>query len=200
MASDDPKALLGEEEHIEYIKGIDPDKMTPEQKQALWEQKVLERSQDKCNNCGGQHKLRVQMIVPVGASGQLSVENGVVLCRACEMAAEVVSRAPNGSAERPVNFWVSRRLFKKVKSLNGFTSTGSLVRYLMKKYVLDPDRFDDLESWQDKGTEVKVNVWVENDTYETFKAVVNRRGATVTDALKSLIRMYEEEAETLLHQ
>jgi hypothetical protein len=189
---------MGAENHVEFVKGIDPEKMTWKQKYALWVQKILERSQGKCSNCGGTHKVKVSMVVPREAGGRLSLDNGRVLCRACEMAADVVSKTPNGEAKRPVNFWVSRRLFKKIKALNGFSSNGALVRYLMQKYVSDANRFDDLSSWQDQGTDVKVNVWVDNEIYERFKAIVGKRGSTVTDALKSLIRMYEEEAEPLV--
>jgi hypothetical protein len=197
---DDSTIAAGVEEHVEFLKGLDPNKMTWKQKYALWVQKILERCRGKCSNCGGEHKVRVTMVVPREAGGKLSVENGRVLCRACEMAADVVAKSPNGEAKRPVNFWVSQRLFKKIKTLNGFTSNGALVRYLMQKYVMDSDRFDDLENWQDQGTDVKVNVWVDNDIYESFKAIVNTRGSTVTDALKSLIRMYEEEAEPLVRR
>jgi hypothetical protein len=200
MGDDSTKVALGADEHVEFLRGIDPSKMTWKQKYALWVQKILERCQGKCSNCGGEHKVRVRMVVPREAGGKLSLENGRVLCRACEMAAEVVAKTGNGEAKRPVNFWVSRRLFKKIKALNGFTSNGALVRYLMQKYVMDADRFDDLESWQDTGCDVKVNVWVDNDIYETFKAIVGKRGSTVTDALKSLIRMYEDEAEPLVRK
>ena len=47
---------------------------------------------------------------------------------------------------------------------------------------------------------MKINVWVDNEVYATFKTVVNDRGVTVTDALKALIRMYEEEAEPLVRR
>jgi len=184
--------------HVEFVKGLDPGKMTDAQKYALWEQKVLERAKDKCSNCGSTHKTRVKMIVPAEVGGQLSFENSSVLCRACEMAADVAGRSATGSAERPVNFWVSRRLYNKIKELNGFSSTGSLVRYLMSKYVTDQSRFDDLAQWQDEGSDLKINIWVDRSIYETFKTTVNAEGMTVTDALKALIRMYEDEAEPLV--
>jgi len=163
-----------------------------------WERAVMMRAHNKCSNCGSTAKVRVMMIVPEEAGGQLQLSNGTTLCRACEISSEVAVRANMGGAERPVNFWVSRRLYDKVKSLKGFKSTGSLVRFLMNKFVLDTDRFDDLELWQDAGSEVKINVWVDRQYYETFKEKVTERGLTVTDALKALIRMYEDESEPLM--
>jgi hypothetical protein len=167
----------------------------PDWTYGLWEAAILERARDKCSNCGSTHKVRVCMIVPLEAGGKLLLENGTTLCRACEMAAEVVTRASPGGAERPVNFWVSRRLYDKIKALNGFTSTGSLVRFLMGKFVTDAERFDDLAQWQENGSDVKINVWVDRKIYETFKTTVSDRGMTVTDALKALIRVYEEETD-----
>lgn len=190
--------MPGEKVDAEIVPGLDPENMTPEQKYALWEQKILERANDKCANCGSTHKVRVKMTVPLGAGGQLSMENGTTLCRACEMAADVVAASASGSAQRPVNFWVSRRLYDKIKSLNGFKSTGSLIRFLMSKYVTDSKRFDDLSQWQEEGTDVKINVWVDKGVYGSFKTMVNDNGLTVTDALKALVRMYEEEAEPLV--
>lgn len=180
---------------VELLHGVDPSKLTWKQKYAIWEQKILEGHQDKCANCGSTHKARVKMIVPKEAGGQLTEENGTVTCRACELASKVVSREVSGSAERPVNFWVSHRLFKTIKELNGFSSTGALIRFLMNQFVLDAARFDDLAQWQDEGTDTKVSVWVDHKIYETFKSLVNTRGMTVTDALKSLIRMYEDETD-----
>jgi hypothetical protein len=182
----------------EVVEGLDPENMTHEQKVALWEQRILERAKDKCSNCGSTHKVRVKPIVPIEAGGQLSMDNGTTLCRACEMAADVISSSPSGSAQRPVNFWVSRRLYDKVKALNGFKSTGSLIRFLMSKYVRDSSRFDDLAQWQEDGSDLKINVWVDQEVYGVFKGMVNKDGLTVTDALKALIRMYEEEAEPLV--
>jgi len=184
----------------EFLRGIDPESLTDEQKQKMWETFMLERCQDRCSNCGSDHKVRVKPIVPFEVGGKLSTENASVLCRACEMASDVAGLGSTGSAERPVNFWVSQRLYKRIKELNGFSSTGSLVRYLMSKYVAQAEtpHFDDLDLWQEKGSDVKINVWVDKQIYMTFKEVVNARGITVTDALKALIRMYEEEAEPLV--
>jgi len=197
----DPKATLdalNTESRIEFVAGFDPDKMSDTQKLALFEQVLLERAKDRCSNCGSTHKVKARMIVPLDAGGKFSFDNGTTLCRACEMAAAVVSLSTKGDAKRPVNFWVSHRMYDKVKKLNGFNSTGSLVRFLMEKFVEGASQFDDLHLWQEEGTDMKINVWVDKDMYETFKEMVNDRGMTVTDTFKALIRMYEEEASILI--
>lgn len=122
--------------------------------------------------------------------------NGVLLCRSCEMASDAFSKSSKGENQRLVNFWVSRPLFERLKKslevYKGFHSMGGLVRYLMAKYVEDEGRFDDLDLYQDEGADTKVNVWVDRDRYDTFKALLDKRGMTVTDAVKSLIAMYLE--------
>lgn len=184
----------------EIVAGPDFNSMTVEQKRAFWEIKILDRASGKCGNCGSTHRVKVKMIVPVEAGGQFALENGTTICRSCEIATDVVGQSTPGRAERPVNFWVSRRLFDKTKAMNGFSSKGALVRFLMNKFVSVPDRFDDLHLWQEDGTDVKINVWVDRKIYDTFKDLVNARGLTVTDALKALLRMYEEEAEPLVRR
>jgi hypothetical protein len=62
----------------------------------------------------------------------------------------------------------------------------------MSKYIVDEARFDDLERHQDSGADVKINVWVDVDAYTTFRQLVDARGLTVTDAVKSLILVYQE--------
>ena len=169
-----------------------------------WVNAVRERSRNRCSNCGSTDKLRVRMIVPEKAGGQFVESNGVLLCRVCEMAADSVPDGSKGSDRRLVNFWVSRRFHERIMeaiaSRNGFRSVGSLVRYLMSRYIDDEKRFDDLEQYQDSGSEVKLNVWVDRDRYDQFQAMLQNRGITVTDALKSLIRMYELEAGAVVYR
>jgi hypothetical protein len=167
-----------------------------------WEKEVLHQHQNHCANCGGTDRLKVHMVVPLEAGGKLELPNGTVLCRTCEMAKDAVEREARGSERRPVNFWVSRKLYTRIdealRTRNGFVSVGSLVRYLMMKYVTDPERFDDIERYQDFGAaEVKLNVWVDADTYETFRELLSQQRMTVTDALKALIQLYDEETVIL---
>lgn len=169
--------------------------------QAAMEQRVWARSGDRCESCGNKDRLKIVTYVP-----DCWVDtNAIVLCRTCEMAAELSHRErgpASGSETRPINFWVSGKLHARLTNglskKYGFKSIASLVRYLMGKYVADASRFDDVEQWQDAGTDVKVNVWVPRDTYETFKALAEKNGMTVTDVLKGLIRMYEMEVQTVI--
>jgi hypothetical protein len=169
----------------EVVVKVDPRKQ--------WEDLIWTRNRNKCSNCGGTDRLRVKMIVPVEAGGKLVESNGVLLCRPCELAADAVSSPKSGEDRRPINFWVSQPLYKALSEADGFSSMSSLVRFLMSRYVADEGRFDDLEQYQDEsgGDSVKVNVWVENDCYGTFKELVTRRGLTVTDAIKALVKMFQ---------
>lgn len=158
-----------------------------------WEQRVLERTGGHCANCGGEDRVRVRMIIPPEAGGQRVETNGVALCRPCELASE--SMRSGSSDRRLVNFWVSRDLYDWIQGDTGFSSMGALVRYLAAKYITDEQRFDDLEQHQDVGTDVKLNVWIEADRYATFKTMVDKRGMTVTDAFKALLRVFQTETQ-----
>lgn len=162
-----------------------------------WEQRVREAAKDRCSNCGGEDRTKVSMIVPLEAGGQSVTSNGVLLCRPCEMASESLGGGKRREQDRRIlNFWVSRKLYDRVQQAieeqSGFHSVSSLVRYLMSKYIVDEERFDDLEQYQDSGADVKINVWVDITAYATFKQLVDKRGLTVTDAVKNLILVYLE--------
>jgi len=178
----------------------DIEKVVSKDPRVAWTQAVWEACRSRCSNCGGTDKLRVKMIVPEEAGGKLVPSNGALLCRACEMAAE--STPHSDTTLRPINFWVSEQLYNSLQSnaRGGFNSMAALVRYLMAKFVTDESRFDDLDKYQDAGSDVKVNVWVETDRYASFKKIVDSRGLTVTDAIKALIRMYEAEAAPLVRK
>ncbi len=163
---------------------------------STWTKRVLEKNKGACANCGSTDRVRAKMIVPTEAGGNQTDTNGVALCRPCDLASGT-ARIPS-SDRRLVNFWVSRELYDWMNSRSGFESMGALVRFLMSNYVADEHRFDDLEQYQDEGSAVKINVWVEADRYATFKALVDKRGLTVTDAFKSLLRMFEAEASAIL--
>jgi len=169
--------------------------------QRAWDAVVMAEARGKCANCGSEDRLRPRMVVPEVAGGKLIPSNGIVLCRTCELAMDSAGRyVEPGQMKRPVNFWVSKKLYDRLQNESektSFKSMAGLVRFLMTKYVSDPDRFDDLAQYQDVGTDVKVNVWVESGIYGRFKELVDRRGSTVTDALKGLIGMFENEASAL---
>lgn len=169
---------------------------------AIWEQAVLEISRNKCSNCGGSDRVRPTMIVPEEAGGQYVISNGAAVCRPCALAADATRQGRAHTRKRPLNFWVSRALYDRIqeglKAHAAFDSMAGLIRFLMGSYVSDESRFDDLEHYQEDGTDVKVNVWVEEDRYATFKTLVDKRGLTVTDAVKALVRLYEEQSESLI--
>lgn len=165
-----------------------------------WEQEVWERSNGKCCNCGGDSKVRLKLIVPEEAGGQKVASNAVIICRACELTTDASKPKMRHADNRPINFWTSRGLFNRMEngvcSGNGFKSKSALIRYLMNKYINSEKQFDDLEQYQDNAEGVdaaKVNAWVPKDTYETFKTMLDRRGMSVTEAIKALVMVYDEE-------
>lgn len=186
---------------------VDPDVLhetrllTPEEEQRLWERAVLDLAQHACSNCGGVDKLKVHMLVPVAAGGTVALTNGFVLCRTCEMASDASKSREGDEKRRPLNFWVSRGLYdslqRAVEEGLAFGSMGALVRYLMARYVTDETRYDDLPLYVEHGADVKVNVWVDADIYATFKALVNKKNLTVTDAVKALVRVFQESVSVL---
>jgi hypothetical protein len=162
-----------------------------------FEQLIRERHKH-CGNCGGDHKLRVKLIVPVEAGGKEVESNAMLICRVCEMSADIAARLPGSEGRRRlINFWVSRRLHDRMVegiAATGLKSMSELVRYLMTIYVADSERFDDVSRYQDSVVgDVKLNVWVPIDQYETFKPLVNKRGMSVTEAVKALFQMFDEE-------
>lgn len=180
---------------------VDGSQATPEHSKRVWEAKVRQRYRDRCANCGGSERLKVRLVIPRSAGGRIKASNGVLLCRACEMAGEAVSGSSRKDKSRPVNFYVSRdlngRIARGLATHNGFHSKSALIRYLMGKYEADEDLFDDLELFQDSESSesVKINVWVDNRLYRRFKDRVNARGLTVTDALKGLLLVYSGQVE-----
>lgn len=174
-------------------------KTTEAEIKSQWILDVFERFNNKCSNCGAEYNLHARMIVPPEAGGKYVVENGVVVCRVCEMAASAALHAKaKGKDRRPINVWISRALYGKLQDAlsqrNGFSSMGSLVRSLMHMVVEEEQQFADLSNYQDQGSDVKINVWVDLSVYDDFKKIVGDQNLTVTDAIKGLIMMYEGEA------
>ena len=167
---------------------------------AAWTERVFERYENRCGGCGGENRLSAHLLVPLEAGGSYSEFNGCVLCRGCEMARDVVMK-PATTKRRPINIWVSTYLYQLLDARTAegcrFRSMGELFRYLIELYVRSPERFDDLEKYQDQGTERKVNAWVDDAAYLSFKALLDGRRMTVTDALKGLILLYAECEDTL---
>ena len=176
--------------------------MDDELDKRVWAEHVVEAAKGLCANCGSEHKVFPRLIVPEAAGGKRTLKNSVVLCRACELASSAAPNRVGDEGRRLVNIWVSNRLYKalqKQRDKGQTASMGSLVRFLMSKYVAEQSRFDDLNQYQDSGTDVRLNIWVDTALYGTFKTLVDRQGMTVTSALKALFCMYEAEASPLLN-
>ena len=157
-----------------------------------WTDKVLERDQRSCINCGRSKKVAVCFIVPIEAGGKLRISNGATVCRQCRLAAESVRVLPTRIDNKtPINFLISGVLHKAVYAYvhNGsrFGSVSALLRAMIASFITHPELYEDLEQWQDDGSDVKVNGWVDGHQYEVFKSMCQDRGITYTDSLKSLL-------------
>ena len=161
----------------------------------FWHQAVLERFRGQCASCGSEHKVTPRLVVAEHLGGKKTLANSTLWCRACEMVANTVP-SKDKEDRRIVNIWVSSSLHERLqqsKELGRIESIGALVRQLISSYVKDTSRFDDLAQYQDTGSDVRLNVWVEHDLYRVFKETVDTQGLTVTSALKSLFCLYENE-------
>jgi hypothetical protein len=193
----DPKTgETGEIVETFHVEGLETLHFEPGMKS--WDQLVRERGKDQCANCGGGDHLAAKMIIPEASGGQKVPTNGVLLCRACDLASQATLKSGSDNGRRLVNFWISKELYEWMQAKTGFESMGALVRYLMSKYIENEKRFDDLEQYQDEGSDTKVNVWVDHQHYKTFKVLLDKRGMTVTNAFKSLLRMYQAEIANAL--
>ena len=176
---------------------------TDEIPQREWIEAVLEAAQGKCANCGSDHKVSPRLIVPEDVGGRRTLSNSVVLCRACELASGALPKRTGSGENRLVTVWISKALYdglhRRVQSGHA-KSIGALIRYLMHKYVAEQLRFDDLPTLPalDSVQAVRLNVWVDAEAYQTFKAAVNSSGLSVTDSIKALCSLYDSEAAPLV--
>jgi hypothetical protein len=162
------------------------------QTEAEWKDKVLERDGGRCVNCSGEDKVAACFVVPVEVGGNLRVSNGVTVCRECKIAAESSRILPQRIDNKtPINFLISDKLHKTVNRYvhNGskFGSVSALMRSMISSYIAQPELFEDLQMWQDNGSDVKVNGWVDGLQYQTFKGMCRSKGISYTDALKALL-------------
>ncbi len=157
-----------------------------------WKDRVLERDSSKCVNCERDKRIAVCFIVPPEAGGHLRVSNGVVVCRECRIASESARVLPARIENKaPINFFVSQKLHAYVRGYvhNGskFGSISALVRRMIYSFITEPDLYEDLAQWQDRGSEVRINGWVDGSQYGAFKEICSGMGMTYTDALKGLL-------------
>lgn len=177
---------------------VAPGAMSDVKDMAEWRRRVLSRDGDACINCGRTEKLAVCFVIPVEAGGKLRISNGVTVCRTCRLAADSVRALPQRIDNKtPINFLISRGLHKAVHEfVHGeeagdrrprFGSVSALLRAMISSYIMHPGMYEDLQSWQDDGSDVKVNGWVDGAQYEIFKTMCKEIGTSYTDALKSLL-------------
>lgn len=157
-----------------------------------WKEAVLERCGHECVNCTRTDKVAACFVIPPEAGGKLRSSNGVVVCRECRIAAESARVLPQRIDNKtPINFLISGSLHSTVHAYahNGsqFGSVSALLRSMITSFITQPELYEDLQVWQDAGSDVKVNGWVNGAQYEIFKKMCQERGLTYTDALKGLL-------------
>jgi hypothetical protein len=192
--SDEIPSIPINEDVVEFLQASD------KSKEDAWFRAVWEHYGGKCGNCGSDQNIAVRMIVPEAAGGKAVLTNGHVICRTCEVAQTAVRKAEEHGIipKRPICVWVSRKLYDTIQealqSKNGFNSMAGLTRYMMKLLVEHPERFSDLENYQDRGSDLKINLWVDAEDYDRFKSVLSDRNLTVTDGIKGLMLLYTTES------
>jgi hypothetical protein len=157
-----------------------------------WKRLVLARDGNRCANCERERQVAACFIIPPEVGGRMRPQNGVTLCRECRIAAEGARVLPQRIDNKtPINFLISRELHEIVDKFahNGskFGSISALVRRMISSFITEPELYEDLHLWQDHGSEVKVNGWVDGSQYEVFKHMCQDRNMSYTDALKSLL-------------
>ena len=183
---------MSETNKIDVVIEGRPGPMDDVQNVAEWKIRVLERDGNKCVNCERAVRVAVCFIVPPEAGGNLRVSNGAVVCRECRISSESARVLPVRIENKaPINFFVSRKLHTHVSSFvkNGskFGSVSALVRRMINSYITEPDLYEDLAQWQDRGSEVRINGWVDGTQYGVFKEACSGMGMSYTDALKGLL-------------
>lgn len=157
-----------------------------------WKKKVLSRDSSCCVNCNSNDNVAACFIVPVEAGGNLVASNGVTVCRECRIAAESSRVLPQKIDNKtPINFLISESLHRVVNDYvhNGskFGSVSALMRSMISSFITNPELYEDLQGWQDPGSDVKVNGWVDGVQYHVFKSMCRSKGISYTDALKALL-------------
>ena len=156
-----------------------------------WKMAVLARD-ETCRNCDSPNKLAACFVVPPEVGGHLKVSNGVTVCRECRLRADSALVFPKRIDNKtPVNFLMSQVLHQTVHGYvhNGskFGTVSALMRAMIASFITQPELYEDLSNWQDAGSAVKVNGWVDGSQYEVFKSMCRDRGLSYTDALKALL-------------
>lgn len=170
-----------------------------------WKRQVLDRDGSCCVNCEKKSRIAPCFIVPPEAGGRVRMQNGVTLCRDCRIATESARVLPlRIDNKTPINFLISSKLHEIVERFahNGskFGSISALVRRMIHSFINEPELYEDVGQWQDGGSDVKINGWVDGAEFGRFKVICQERGMTYTDTLKALLLMaidgYENDNDT----
>lgn len=156
-----------------------------------WKSCVVSRDGGLCVNCESTELVSACLVVPYEVGGKLRTSNGVTLCRECRKSL-YSSRVSTGRIDNKtsINFLISNRLHKDIVNFtrdSKFGNVSSLLRAMIDSFISDPDAYEDISSWQDHGSEVKINVWVDGSKYNKFRNICKDRGISYTDALKALL-------------
>ena len=159
---------------------------------AEWKKAVLDRDGNTCVNCERASHVAASFIIPPEAGGRIRPQNGVSLCRECRISAEGNRVLPQRIDNKtPINFLVSKYLHESVERFvheqSNFGNLSALIRHMISVFITSPEQFDDLDLWQDDGSDIKVNGWVDGIQYEFFKKLCYERGISFTNAFKSLL-------------
>lgn len=157
-----------------------------------WKQQVLSRDEGACLNCSSKNKVAACFVIPTEVGGHLRLSNGVTICRDCRLRADSARVLPQRIDNKtPVNFLMSKALHASVHEYvrNGsrYGTVSALMRAMISSFITQSELYEDVQNWQDAGSDVKVNGWVDGAQYEVFKSMCRDRGLTYTDALKGLL-------------
>lgn len=166
-----------------------------------WKTAVLTRDSNQCVNCGSDDKVAACFVIPSEVGGNVKLSNGVTVCRDCRISAESSRVLPQRIDNKtPINFLISSNLHSIVNQYvhNGsnFGSVSALMRSMISSYICEPEIYEDLQSWQDNGSDVKITGWVDGVQYHEFKRLCKNKGISYTDALKALLLVAIDGYET----
>ena len=154
-----------------------------------WVTQVYNRFNNKCGNCGSTERLSVRLIVPIEDGGQQVATNGVVLCRACDLAAGRKPKPGASSFSYPFNFYLSAELHAFLAEHPRVVSAGkaSFLRDTIEVFLDEPERFRDILQYQDDKADCKVNFHLPSEQFEKFRLCTKQYGSNPTEMLRALL-------------
>lgn len=161
-----------------------------------WREEVLAARGDGCQNCG-EPGARSSFAIRPESGGTLRGTNSLVFCRKCWRLYDLSLASGGSGLDEALSVWMSRGLHDRATTLmergGRFKTISDLVRFAMTRFILDPDRFEDLLLYQDSGGDVRARVRTDASHYQVFKKMTQDRGMAVQEALRGLLVMYSNE-------